>query len=105
MVVQWEDRFYNSNRGHTFLGDPEDLNRIYPNYIDICKGFGVPCERVIHKKDLRAAMQRMLDSKEAYVLDVMVPYTEHVLPMIPSGATYKDVIYQGRQKLEAGSGL
>ncbi|NBV33555.1 MAG: acetolactate synthase large subunit [Proteobacteria bacterium] len=105
MVVQWEDRFYNSNRGHTFLGDPEDLTRIYPDYISICKGFGVPCERVIHKKDLRAAMQRMLDSKEAYVLDVMVPYTEHVLPMIPSGGTYKEVIYKGRQKLEAGSGL
>jgi len=105
MVVQWEDRFYNSNRGHTFLGDPDDLNRIYPDYPTMCKGFGVPCERVIHKADLRAAMQRMLDSKEAYVLDVMVPYTEHVLPMIPSGATYKDVIYKGRQKLEAGSGL
>jgi acetolactate synthase-1/2/3 large subunit len=71
----------------------------------MCAGFGVPCERVIHKKDLRAAMQRMLDSQEAYVLDVMVPYTEHVLPMIPSGQTYKDVIYQGRQKLQAGSGL
>jgi acetolactate synthase-1/2/3 large subunit len=50
-------------------------------------------------------MQRMLDSKEAYVLDVMVPYTEHVLPMIPSGQTYKDVIYKGTKKLEAGSGL
>jgi acetolactate synthase-1/2/3 large subunit len=105
MVVQWEDRFYNSNRGHTFLGDPSDLKRIYPDYVKMCEGFGVPCERVIHKKDLRAAMQRMLDSKEAYVLDVMVPYTEHVLPMIPSGQTYKDVIYQGRQKLQAGSGL
>jgi hypothetical protein len=22
----------------------------------------------------------------------MVPYTEHVLPMIPSGMTYKDII-------------
>jgi acetolactate synthase-1/2/3 large subunit len=105
MVVQWEDRFYNSNRGHTFLGDPSDLNRIYPDYVKMCEGFGVPCERVIHKKDLRAAMQRMLDSKEAYVLDVMVPYTEHVLPMIPSGQTYKDVIYKGTRKLEAGSGL
>jgi acetolactate synthase-1/2/3 large subunit len=105
MVVQWEDRFYNSNRGHTFLGDPSDLSRIYPDYVKMCEGFGVPCERVIHKKDLRAAMQRMLDSNEAYVLDVMVPYTEHVLPMIPSGQTYKDVIYQGRQKLQAGSGL
>jgi acetolactate synthase-1/2/3 large subunit len=37
-------------------------------------------------------MKRMLDSKEAYLLDVMVPFTEHVLPMIPSGKTYKDII-------------
>jgi len=105
MVVQWEDRFYHSNRGHTFLGDPRDLKRIYPDYVKLCEGFGVPCERVIHKKDLEGAIKRMLDSKETYVLDVMVPHTEHVLPMIPSGATYKDVIYQGRQKLQAGSGL
>ncbi len=92
MVVQWEDRFYDSNRGHTFLGDPKDLARIYPDYLGICSGFGVPAERVIHKKDLRAALQRMLDSKETFVLDVMTPYTEHVLPMIPSGGTYKDII-------------
>ncbi len=92
MVVQWEDRFYSSNRGHTFLGDPKDLKRIYPDYVELCKGFGVPCERVIHKKDLPAAMARMLAAKEPYVLDVMTPYTEHVLPMIPSGKTYKDII-------------
>jgi acetolactate synthase-1/2/3 large subunit len=60
---------------------------------------------VLHKRDLRAAIQRMLDSDEPYVLDVMVPYTEHVLPMIPAGGTYKDVIYAGREKLQAGSGL
>jgi acetolactate synthase-1/2/3 large subunit len=92
MVMQWEDRFHDSNRGHTFLGDPKDRTRIYPDYLGICQGFGVPAERVIHKKDLRAALQRMLDSKETYVLDVMTPYTEHVLPMIPSGGTYKDII-------------
>jgi acetolactate synthase-1/2/3 large subunit len=105
MVMQWEDRFYKSNRGHTFLGDPKDLTRIYPDYVKMCEGFGVPCERVIHKKDLKAAMKRMLDSKETYVLDVMVPYTEHVLPMIPSGGTYKDVIVEGRGGLQAGAGL
>lgn len=92
MVVQWEDRFHGSNRGHTFLGDPKDLKRIYPDYVEICKGFGVKCERVIHKKDVRAAIQRLLDSKETYVLDIMTPYTEHVLPMIPTGKTYKDII-------------
>ena len=113
MVMQWEDRFYGSNRGHTFLGNPkktyegslEDPTGIYPDYVKICEGFAVNCERVLHKKDLAAAMQRMLDATGAYVLDVMVPYTEHVLPMIPSGKTYKDVIYEGRQTLKAGTGL
>lgn len=92
MVVQWEDRFHKSNRGHTFLGDPRDLKRIYPDYVEICKGFGVTCERVHHKKDLPGAIQRMLDAKDVYVLDIMTPHTEHVLPMIPSGKTYKDII-------------
>ena len=50
-------------------------------------------------------MQWFLDSKEGCVLEVMVPYTEHVLPMIPSGGTYKDVIYEGRDELQAGTGL
>lgn len=94
MVMQWEDRFYSSNRGHTFLGNPKDTNRIYPDYVEMCKGFDVKAERVQHKKDLRPALQRLLDSKETYVLDIMVPYTEHVLPMIPAGMTYKDIITQ-----------
>jgi acetolactate synthase I/II/III large subunit len=96
MVVQWEDRFYNSNRGHTFLGDPRDRERIYPDYVELCRGFGVKCERVIEKKDLRGALQRMLDSDECYVLDVMTPFTEHVMPMIPAGKTYRDIIIDER---------
>ncbi len=52
MVVQWEDRFHGGNRGHTYLGDPRDLKRIYPDYVEMCKGFGVTCERVRHKKDV-----------------------------------------------------
>ncbi len=96
MVVQWEDRFYKGNRGHTFLGDPRDRKRIYPDYVELCSGFGVKCERVLQKRDLRPALERLLDSTECYVLDVMVPYTEHVLPMIPSGKTYRDIIIDQR---------
>jgi acetolactate synthase-1/2/3 large subunit len=100
MVVQWEDMKYGSNRGHTYLGDHDSRydpkykkeEHIYPDYVRLCEGFGVTCERVIHKKDLDAAMLRMLAADEPYVLDVMVPYTEHVLPMIPGGGTYKDII-------------
>lgn len=98
MVVQWEDRFFESNRGHTFLGIADAPNQIYPDYIPICQGFGVPAERVIDPKDLRPAIQRMLDSEGPYVLDVMVPYTEHVLPMIPAGMTVKDIIIEQMER-------
>ena len=42
--------------------------------------------------ELKAAIQEMLDHDGPYVLDVIVPYTEHVLPMIPAGKTVKDMI-------------
>jgi len=97
MVVQWEDRFFSSNRGHTFLGDPNDTGKIFPDYLPICQGFGVPAERITRPEEVRPALQRLLASKTAYVLDVMVPYTEHVLPMIPAGATVKDIILEPMQ--------
>jgi acetolactate synthase-1/2/3 large subunit len=93
MVVQWEDKFYDGNRGHTFLGDPDNRHQIYPDYVGMAKSFNVPAERVMFRKDLRAAMQRMLDSKEPYLLDVITPYTEHVMPFIPAGRTVADMIY------------
>jgi len=92
MVVQWEDHIYDSNRGHTYLGDPDFPHTIYPDFITVAKGFGVKAERVFHKRDLKAALQRMLDSEEAYLLDVIVPFTEHVIPFIPAGKTYKEII-------------
>ena len=92
MVVQWEDRFFNSNRGHTYLGDPADRAGIYPDYPTIFRGFGIPCERVSKRSELEGALQRLLDAKGSYALDVMVPYTEHVLPMIPTGKSYKEII-------------
>lgn len=94
MVVQWEDRFYQSNRGHTYLGDPQNPHQVYPDFVAIAQGFNVPAERVVRKSQLRPALERMLASAEPYVLDVIVPYTEHVLPMIPSGKTVRDIIME-----------
>jgi acetolactate synthase-1/2/3 large subunit len=94
MVMQWEDKFYKGNRGHTYLGDPDNRKQIYPDYVAMAKSFNVPCERVMYRRELRAALQRMLDSDQPYLLDVIVPYTEHVLPFIPAGRTVADMIWQ-----------
>ena len=103
MVVQWEDRFMQGNRAHTYLGpidDPEAVgkgdglgpSKRYPNFVQIAKGYGCGASYVRNKADLVPALKEMITYPGPYVLDVEVPYQEHVLPMIPTGMTVRDII-------------
>jgi acetolactate synthase-1/2/3 large subunit len=103
MVVQWEDRFFKGNRAHTYLGPvdhPEACGQgdgispcdRYPDFVAIAKGFGWQAETIVEKADLVPALKRMIDAPGPAILDVQVPYQEHVLPMIPSGGTVQDLI-------------
>jgi acetolactate synthase-1/2/3 large subunit len=103
MVVQWEDRFMQGNRAHTYLGPidhPEARGKgdglgnkdRYPNFVAIAKGYGCGAAYVRNKTDLVPALEEMINYAGPYVLDVEVPYQEHVLPMIPSGHTVRDMI-------------
>ncbi|GJZ00070.1 acetolactate synthase [Tanacetum coccineum] len=55
----------------------------------------IPAARVTKKADLRAAIQKMLDTLGPYLLDVIVPHQEHVLPMILACGGFMDVITEG----------
>jgi acetolactate synthase I/II/III large subunit len=103
MVVQWEDRFHAGNRAHTYLGPidhPEaigqgegDLPEVtYPDFVTIARGFGVAARQIRAKAEVIDALKEMIAHPGPYVLDVCVPYQEHVLPMIPAGGTVRDII-------------
>jgi acetolactate synthase-1/2/3 large subunit len=91
MVVQWEDRFFAGNRAHTYLGMGLDKPP-YPDFIKLAEGFGIPAKHIADPAALRPALEEMLDCDGPYILDVLVPYQEHVLPMIPSGQTVREII-------------
>jgi acetolactate synthase I/II/III large subunit len=98
MVVQWEDLLYESVRGQTILcdkdniGGPDNLDAIYPDFVKISEGFGVAGRRVVKREDLRPAIEEMIAHDGPYVLEVIVPYTEHVLPMIKQGLSAKEIL-------------
>jgi acetolactate synthase-1/2/3 large subunit len=103
MVVQWEDRFHKGNRAHTYLGPIENPEACgqgdgispecrYPDFVAIAQGFGWQAETVSEKADLVPALERLINSSGPAILDVQVPYQEHVLPMIPSGMTVRELI-------------
>jgi len=105
MVVQWEDRFHDRNRAHTYLGpihhaeasgrgNEPFVSERYPDFVTIAKGYHWQARSISKKSDLVPALQEMIDSKGPYLLNVQVPYVEHVLPMIPSGKTADDIILE-----------
>uniref|UniRef100_A0A0C9S3D5 Acetolactate synthase n=1 Tax=Wollemia nobilis TaxID=56998 RepID=A0A0C9S3D5_9CONI len=95
MVVQWEDRFYKANRAHTYLGDPSQETEIFPDLLKMAESCNIPGARVTDKAHLRDAIDKMLKTPGPYLLDVIVPHQEHVLPMIPAGGSFKDIITEG----------
>ena len=95
MVVQWEDRFYKANRAHTYLGNPSRETEIFPNMLKFAEACDIPAARVTKKSEVREAIRKMLETPGPYLLDVIVPHQEHVLPMIPSGGAFKDAITEG----------
>ncbi len=104
MVVQWEDRFHEGNRAHTYLGpidNPEAVGQgtgekpaaRYPRLRRHRQGLRRRCPLREGKVGAEVdALQEMIDYPGPFVLDVEVPYQEHVLPMIPAGMTVKDLI-------------
>ncbi|KAF0093648.1 MAG: acetolactate synthase I/II/III large subunit [Puniceicoccaceae bacterium 5H] len=104
MVVQWEDVLYDGVRAQTVLGHPDNLggpenvDALYPNWPKICEGFGVTCRRVWKKEELREAIEEMVAHEGPFLLDVVVPYTEHVMPFIPAGASAKEMLIKSPNK-------
>lgn len=99
MVMQWQDMFYDGNHANTNLskdpkniGSPENPDAIYPNYIKIAEGYGWKARRVFKKEELQDAIKEMLNAKGPFLLEVVIPHDEHVLPFIPPGKSAHDII-------------
>ncbi len=83
MVRQWQELFFDKRYSFVHLANP--------NFVKICEGFGIPAERVERRDEIEAAIQRMLDAKGPYLLDIAVQQENNVFPMVPAGAGVAEV--------------
>jgi acetolactate synthase-1/2/3 large subunit len=86
MVRQWQQLFFERRYSFTELKNP--------NFVAIAAAYGIKGQKVTERKDLNAALKEMLDSKEAYFLEVLVETEENVFPMVPTGASVSDIILE-----------
>ena len=85
MVRQWQDLFWNKRRSETILDDN-------PDFVMLVNAFGIPAERIESADDVDAALNRLLNSKTAYLLQVCIPPDECVWPLVPPGACNADMV-------------
>ena len=83
MVRQWQQLFFDRRYASTEM--------VNPDFVTIAKGYHIDAKRVTKREDLAGAVKEMMDSPDAYFLEVCVEKEDCVFPMIPSGSAVSDI--------------
>ncbi len=85
-VRQWQYLFFNKRYSFTPMTNP-DFERI-------AQAYNIPAATVTERKDLDKAIQTMLDTPGAYLLQCAVKEEDNVLPMTPPGANVDEMLLE-----------
>ena len=83
MVRQWQQLFFDKRYASTEM--------VNPNFVAIAEGYYIKARKVTKREELAEAIAEMMQSKEAYFLEVCVEKEDNVFPMIPTGASVSDI--------------
>ncbi|MAN25932.1 MULTISPECIES: biosynthetic-type acetolactate synthase large subunit [Mesonia] len=83
MVRQWQELFFDRRYSFTEM--------VNPDFQTIAKGYHIETERVEKREYLEDALNRFLNHKGSYLLEVMVGKENNVFPMIPTGCCVSEV--------------
>ncbi|CAA0222470.1 biosynthetic-type acetolactate synthase large subunit [Tenacibaculum maritimum] len=83
MVRQWQQLFFDKRYASTEMTNPD--------FVTIAKGYSIAAKRVTKREDLADSVAEMMQSKEAYFLEVCVEKENNVFPMVPTGASVSDI--------------
>lgn len=83
MVRQWQQLFYDNRYSFVELQNPD--------FITIARGFGIDGHTCSQRETLSDSLDKMLESKKAYLLEVIVEKEENVFPMVPAGTSVSEI--------------
>ena len=82
-VRQWQELFFNGRYSCTVMANPD--------YMKIAEAYGINSRRVTEREELGEAINEMLNSKGAYILEIGCQNEENVWPMVALGCAVDEV--------------
>jgi acetolactate synthase-1/2/3 large subunit len=86
MVRQWQELFYKKRYSYTTLCYET------PDFVKLAESYGAVGIRVTKKKDVRAAIEKAIKTKNVVVIDFRVVEEENVFPMVPAGGVINKML-------------
>lgn len=83
MVRQWQQLFFDRRYSFTEI--------VNPNFTAIAKGYSIEAIKITERGELDQALDNMLNSKGAFLLEVVVEQEENVFPMVETGASVSEM--------------
>ena len=91
MVRQWQSLFFDGR----FAGTPMQS----PDFGLIAQAYGIPYRKVEQLADVVPALQAAIDHQGAMVLEFICDPSEMILPMVPSGGGFCDMLTKRPQPI------
>ena len=85
-VRQWQDMFFERRKSFTKMKNPA--------YELIAQAYKIPYELVYQRENLSAAVERMLNTPGAYILECVILDDDDILPMTPPGCDIGDMLLE-----------
>ena len=82
-VRQWQDMFWQRRKSFTRM--------MNPCYELIAKGYGIPYTAVVDRKDLKSAIEKMLNTDGPFILECAILEDDDILPMTPPGMSVDEM--------------
>uniref|UniRef100_UPI0032B2DA4D biosynthetic-type acetolactate synthase large subunit n=1 Tax=Candidatus Karelsulcia muelleri TaxID=336810 RepID=UPI0032B2DA4D len=83
MVRQWQEFFFERRYSYTKI--------INPDFIKIFDSYGIKYKKILKRKYLKQDIKDMLNTKNTYILEIMIEKEYKVFPMIPPGNSIENI--------------
>lgn len=83
MVRQWQQLFH--DKRYSFV------NITSPDFVALAKAYYIDGQKISERKDLKSALETMLNHDGSYLLEVMVGKENNVFPMVTQGSSVSEI--------------
>ena len=86
MVRQWQQMFFEKRYSFTNIQSPD--------FVALAASYNIKGGKVEKQEDLSHALDKLLNSENAFLLEVKVAKEDNVFPMVPTGASVAEIRLQ-----------